>query len=330
MPNKQLTLREELSKRTHIAQFTASRMNKTARYSIERDFALTIIEGNHKLASCTPESIARCIVDIGVLGVSLSPTLKQAYLIPYKNTRANTTICTLSISYMGMEQLAYHAGIVTNIQTNVVREGDSIKVFTKDNKRQIEHVESMSRRGKVTHAYCIATFADGSTHVETMDRVEIMAVRDAAARKNDNEIPFTWRTSNPFRYEMYKKAVLRRGWKHWPKTSGKQGERIRAAIERQDPIDFTPATPVNETPGEVSITINDAMIEVLNDMMSEAGIVPAQYDRWLLGLAKSMGYQSTNAIKVADFETAKTKLTDGIAAWVERTQGDSNAKTSTD
>ena len=328
MTTKQLALREALSARTYIAQFTAGRINKNAKYSAERNFALSIIEGNKKLLDCTTDSIARCIIDIGVLGVSLSPNLKQAYLIPYFNNKTGVSSCTLSISYMGMEQLAYRTGAVVNIQTNVVREGDSIKVFTKDNKRQIEHVESMTKRGKVTHVYCIATFPSGDSHVETMDRTEIMAVRDAAARKNNNQIPFTWAAKNPFRYEMYKKAVLRRGWKHWPKTNGKDDERIRAIVERQDPVDFTPATPVDEKPGEVSVTVTDEMINELNEMMTEAGILPAQHDRWLLGLSKSMGYQSTNAIKVTDFETAKTKLNEGIAAWVERTQGDSNAKTS--
>ncbi len=326
MTDKQLSLREDLSQRTYIARFTAGRANRNAKYSTERDFALSIVEGNNKLLECTPNSIAQCIVDVGVIGISLSPNLRQAYLIPYFNSRAGVSVCTLSISYMGMEQLAYRTGAVVNIQTNVVREGDSIKVFTKDNKRQVEHVESMTRRGKTTHVYCIATFANGSTHVETMDRADILAVRDAAARKNNHKIPFTWSEKNPFRYEMYKKAVLRRGWKHWPKTDGKDEERIRSIIERQDPIDFTPAVPVNEKPGEVSVTITDEMTAELNDMMDEAGILPAQHDRWLLGLSKSMGYQSTNAIKVADFEAAKTKLNDGIAAWVERTQANTNAQ----
>lgn len=322
MKSTQLALKKSLSERTFISQFTANRLNKDAKYSAERDFALSIISSNHKLANCTPDSIARCIIDIGTLGLSLSPTLKMAYLIPYGD------ICTVSISYMGMEQLAYRAGAVINIQCNVVREGDKVNVFTKDNKRQIEHTESMSKRGKVTHAYCIATFANGLTHVETMDRADIMEIRDAAARKNNNKIPFTW--TGPFRYEMYKKAVLRRAWKHWPKVEGKDAERVRAAVERQDPIDFTPAVPVDEKPGEVSLTITDSMIDELTEMLNEAGVLPAQFDRWLIGLAKSMGYQSTNAITVADFEAAKTKLNEGIAAWVERTQGDKNAKTSTD
>jgi recombination protein RecT len=327
MSEKQLALQKHLQTRSLISQFTANRYDNTAKFAVERDYALSIIAGNKKLVECSPNSIGRCIIDVGVMGVSLSPTRKEAYLIPYFNSSTGETICTLSISYMGMEQLAYRTGLLSNIQTNVVREGDSIKVFTKDNKRQVEHVESMTKRGKVTHVYCIATFKDGSTHVETMDRKEIMGARSAAAKKNNGTIPFTWAEKNPFRYEMYKKAVLRRAWKHWPKSNDKQAELIRSVVERQDPVDFTPAVPKDETPGEVSITVTDEMIEKLNKQMDDAGILPAQHDRWLNGLAKSMGYQSPQAIKVADFETAQSKLEEGIASWVERTQGDKNAQT---
>jgi phage RecT family recombinase len=316
MNSKELSLREALSARTHVAQFTANRLSRTAKYSVERDYALSIIKSNRQLQACDPDTIARCIIDVGVMGISLSPTRKEAYLIPYGD------ICTVSVSYMGMEQLAYRTGSVVNIQTNVVREGDKVNVFTKDNKRQVEHTESMGKRGKVTHAYCIATFENGLTHVETMDREDLMGVRAAAAKKNRDKIPFTWSEKNPFRYEMYKKAVLRRAWKHWPKTDNEQAEKVRAIVERQDPVDFTPSAPIDETPGEVSLTITDEMIDEMNEMMGEAGILPAQFDRWLLGLSKSMGFQSTNAITVAQFEDAKSKLQDGIASWVERTQGE--------
>jgi phage RecT family recombinase len=322
MTNKAIALKEHLSSRALSQLFTRNRFNPNAKYAVERDYALTVIESNKRLSDCTPDSVGRCIIDIGVLGVSLSPAMKQAYLIPYNNTRTGETICTLSISYMGMEQIAYRTGIVVNIQTNTVHEGDKIKIITRDNKRQIEHEEAITNRGKVTHAYCIATFDSGLTHVEVMDRTQIMAVRDAAARKNNGQIPFTWGAKNPFRYEMYKKAVLRRAWKHWPKSDNKDVEKITSIVERQDPVDFTPAPPKDEVPGEASVTLTEDMIDELNDMMREVEIRPAVFDRWLIGLAKSLGYQSIEAVKVADFDDAKKKLEDGIASFVERTQGE--------
>lgn len=318
----QLALSEHLNQRKLAQLFTRNRHSKDAKFAVERDFALAIVEGNNKLLECTPESIGRCIVDVGVLGVSLSPNRKEAYLIPYNNRQAGVTVCTLSISYMGMEQIAYRTGMVKNIQTNLVHDNDTIRVFTKDNVRHIEHEESMGARGRVSHSYCIATYTNGTTYVEVMDRVQIMAVRDAAAKKNFNKIPFTWAENNPFRYEMYKKAVLRRAWKHFPKSDSPELEKLSAIIERQDPVDFVAAAPIEETKGEATITLTDEQVLELIGLMEEGGIKAAMQDRWLLGLAKALGYQNIRAVKDSDFDKAVENMTDGIASFVERTQGE--------
>ena len=316
--SNQLALTKHLSQKSLSQLFSRHRHYPESKFAVERDFALAIIESNNKLQECTPESIGRCIIDVGVLGVSLSPNRKEAYLIPYK--QQGVPVCTLSVSYMGMEQIAYRTGLVKNIQTNLVHDNDTVNVFTKDNVRQIEHTEAMGNRGRVSHAYCIATYTNGTTYVEVMDRTQIMAVRDAAAKKNFNKIPFTWAENNPFRYEMYKKAVLRRAWKHFPKSSSPELEKLSAILERQDPIDFTPAEPVQEAKGEATVTLSDEQIKELNDMMDEAGIKTGMQGRWLLGLAKALGYQNIHAVKDSDFEKAKENMEDGIASFVERTQ----------
>ena len=318
----QLALSEHLHQRKLAQLFTRNRHSKDAKFAVERDFALAIVESNNKLLECTPESIGRCIVDVGVLGVSLSPNRKEAYLIPYNNRQAGVTVCTLSISYMGMEQIAYRTGMVKNIQTNLVHDNDKVNVFTKNNVRQIEHEEAMGNRGRVSHAYCIATYTNGTTYVEVMDREQIMAVRAAAAKKNFNKIPFTWAENNPFRYEMYKKAVLRRAWKHFPKSDSKELEKLSAIIERQDPVDFVAAAPIEEVKGEATITISGEQIKELEDLMAEADIKPPMWDRWLLGLAKNLGYQNIHAVKDSDFDRAVESMEGGIAAFIERTQGD--------
>jgi len=327
---KALALRDHLKSRSLSSIFAHHRFDKSAKYAVERDFAITIAESNYKVGQCTSSSIGQCIIDIGILGISLSPSLKQAYLIPY-NTKINgqsTKICTLSISYMGMEQIAYRTGIVENIQTNVVRKGDSFKVFVDDNKRQIRHVEAESNRGEVTHAYCIASYASGHTHIEVMDRTQIMAVRDAAARKNNGEIPFTWRTSNPFRYEMYKKAVMRRAWKHWPKTANAETEKIVSIVDRTDPIDFTPKAPEKEEKGAASLTITDNMVGELCEVMDEAGIDVNLHTRWLNGLATHFAYPSIDAAKAQDFEAMKEQLIESCKNFNDRkSQGKDDEET---
>jgi len=319
--SQQLTLKQHLSARTLSAAFSRNRYNPQHRFAVERDYALTIIEGNAKLLACTPDSVGRCILDIGVLGVSLSPNRKEAYLIPYKNTTTNQTICTLSVSYMGMEQIAYRTGMVANIQTVLVHNADTFRVFTANNQRQIEHEEKTSNRGKVTHAYCIATYANGTTYVEVMDRVQIDGVKAAATKKNNGTVPFTWNQNNPFRYEMYRKAVLRRAWKHFPKSESKEMSKITEVVQRTDPVDFTPVARKEEKVGETSVTLSHEQVDELIWMMKEAKVKKELYDRQLLSLAKALGYRNIEAVSAADFEKAKTTLETGLAKFVERTQG---------
>jgi len=316
----QIALAEHLKSRSLIGLFTSNRYDKTAKYAAERGFALSIAADNYKVAACTPESIGRCIIDIGILGVSLSPTLKQAYLIPYKKN------CTVSISYMGMEQIAYRTGMVVNIQTNIVRKGDTFKAFVKDNRRQILHEElTTGQRGEVTHAYCIGTYKNGHSHVEVMDREQIMAVRGAAAKKNDGNIPFTWVKSNPFRYEMYKKAVMRRAWKSWPKTPSVENTRVLDAVERMDPVDFTRGQPVDEKTGDTSVTLTDKMIGDLCTIMEDAGVKIGVHDRWLNGLASHFGFPKYEAIPADRYDEIKAQLEDSCEKFKARkSQGTTN------
>ena len=323
MSNTQLALVDHLTKnRSLSAQFTHQRRDKTFVFKTECNHALTIVRGNAKLRAATPESVGQCVLDAGILGVTLNPVLKQAYLIPYKNNSTGVTNCTISVSYMGMEQVAYRTGMVANIQTGIVHKNDHFKVFVADNKRQIEHVEANSNRGPCTHAYCIATYTNGSCHVEVMDKAQIIACRDAAAKKNNNSIPFTWNQNNPFRYEMYKKSVLRRAWKHFPKSDNPEFERVISAIDRTDPLDFAPQPEKKESAGTASMTVTSEMLDELCGMMEKAGIPANVYDRWLKGLARSMGYKTESAIKVEDFDKAKASMAEGLASYAKRnTQG---------
>src|SRR5215472_4202588 len=47
--------------------------------------AVTTITRNSYLAECSPLSLVACLVEASQLGLSLEPTLGQAYLVPFKN-----------------------------------------------------------------------------------------------------------------------------------------------------------------------------------------------------------------------------------------------------
>lgn len=296
-------------------EFNRVRLSDELDWKVEQAYALEQLNTNKKLQRCTPDSIGRSLIDLAVMGLTLSPAMKLAYLIPYGDN------CTASPSYMGLEQVAYRTGMLDGIQCNVVREGDEFRVFTDRNGRNIEHVEG-DKRGEVTHAYCIAWLTTGRTIIEVMDQDALRACRDAAAKKNNGQIPFTW--TGPFREEMYKKAVLRRAWKHWPKVANPKLVAMMEAVDRTDPMDFEDkSTPVNELPSTIGSEEMDELIAVFNDY----GIQDQRWiSRQLKGLASGMGLPNGNIRKLPrdQFDTAVSLLKKGLDTWVESTSSDAS------
>ena len=293
-------------------EFNKVRLNENQNWRVEMFYALEAIEQSDQLQRCEPHTIGRCIIDVGTLGLSLSPAKKEAYLIPYRikvGPGRHVDQCSLSISYMGMEQIAYRTGFVSLIQTVLVREGDVFEMWTDDKGRHVRHQE-LSDGGRVTHAYTMVKLSSGETFIEKMTRRELDACREAAANKNGGKIPWTWQ--GEFRGEMYKKACLRRAWKHIPRGQNPHLTAMLEAVERTDPMSFQEEDRVVEE----SPYIDGDMIDELRGIMDEAGFPPAGHDAQLAGLARAMGYQKgIRHMLRKDFSAAVEKLKEGLERW---------------
>lgn len=291
-------------------RFNTAKLNDNLQWDVERDYALTLIEQDERLRECTPESVTRCLIDLGTMGLTLSPSMKLAYLIPYRDTKAGTTYCTLSVSYLGMEQIAYRTGFVEMIQTVVVRANDpTFRTWMDETgSRRIEHEEGRKDRGRVTHVYTVAHFSSGRFHVEVVDRDFLDACKEASARKNGGKTPFTW--TGKFREEMYKKACLRRAFKHWPKMDNPALRKVIDSMDRTDPMEFNEKAPV-----EQSDTIQQHHIDELLKMMTEAGVPEKMQDQWLHAVATRFGYSKISVAKVDRFEAIASMMEAGISKW---------------
>jgi len=290
---------------TFAREFRRLRADTGLDWNVEKAYALEIIANNSGLQKCTPESIARSLIDVGVMGLTLSPAMKLAYLIPYKNN------CTASPSYMGLEQIAYKTGFVEMIQTVLVHKNDpEFNVWTDEQGRHISHIEATSNRGDITHAYCIAWFSSGKQHIEVMDMTELEGCRDAAKKKNFGKVPFTY--TGAFKGEMFKKNVLRRAWKHWPRVDNPRIAQMLTAVERTDPMDFTEGKKTSA--GRMELKTK------LVELMTDAGVPTEKQAAWLSGLAASMRYKSISQVKPEDFDATVSQLEDGIRRWKEQSK----------
>ena len=247
--------KDELQDRSLISRFNANRHDKKIRFTSQRSYALQIIQGSDKLRRCSPTSIRNAMLDVAYTGLTLSPAQAQLYLIPYGDK------AQLLIGYRGLEQLAYRTGVVSLIQAALVKENDPVfRVGTGEHGRFVLHEEARADRGKVTHAYCVATFRNNMKHVEVMDAEDLKAVEEAASARN-RAGGAVWR--GPFRGEMQKKAVIRRAWKHWPQDPDGNLERAQRVLDDLEPVTFE---------GEATRLISESQVGQLTDLCSEHNI----------------------------------------------------------
>lgn len=255
-------------------------------WSAEKRYALSILTdpNNSYLLGCAldnPASVAEALLDLSRLGLSLSPTMKQAYLIPYRTDGvAKVTLCP---SYIGMEQAVLRSGKVTVIQTDLVHENDTFRRWTDDTGAKFLHEPARRDRGKLEGAFCLAKFANGESHLEWMPVEDIEACYQAGVRKNKGKVPPSWKY---FRPEMEKKCAVRRAAKHWP--TDKHVENIMGQMDKADPMDFGEPESRKEIKGEATLLMNEDQIAQLEDSLIQ--VEETKRGVWVQRTAEAMGY----------------------------------------
>ena len=84
--------------------------------------ALTAINSNPKLASCSQESLLAAIMNSAQLGLEFNTPLGEAYLIPYGNK------VNFQLGYQGLLKLAYNTGQFKRITAREVRENEDFDI----------------------------------------------------------------------------------------------------------------------------------------------------------------------------------------------------------
>lgn len=165
------------------------------------DFATNIARQNQ-------QSVIDAVTNVAAIGISLNPAKKQAYLVPRKGG-----IC-LSISYMGLMDMAMESGSIKWGQARLVYEADTFRLNGLDRQPTHEFNPFSKDRGEVVGVYVSVKTADGDYLTEAMSTDEINAIRersDSWAKKKSGPWATDWG-------EMAKKTVVHRAHKYWPKT----------------------------------------------------------------------------------------------------------------
>ena len=194
-------------------------------YEAEYGFAIQQLKANSftmKIATQNPDTLMQAMSNVAACGLSLNPAKKEAYLVPRKGK-----IC-LDPAYGGLVKLATDTGSILWVQARLVHENDSFVM------RDIDQVpdhsfDPFSDRGPVTGVYCTAKVHDGSFLTEAMNRHMVEEIRDRSEAYKANPEKTPWFTDPG---EMFKKTVIRRASKLWPKSDNIDAEmRLAAAIQ---------------------------------------------------------------------------------------------------
>jgi len=207
---------------------------------------------NHKpvLESCSKPSIANCLLDMTLQGLSASK--KQCYFVAYGNK------LTLMRSYFGTVALAKRTGgMKGNPVANVVYENDEF-IYDIDPAtgltRILKHTQKMENIDlkKIVGAYCIIHLIDGTTQVTIMSMQQI---RNAWAQGQGGG---TSKAHTNFTDEMCKKTVIGRACKMLINSSddawlyeGKKDEMDTPTDERENLVAQTENEETLEEPTDI-------------------------------------------------------------------------------
>lgn len=233
--------------------FEQMNLNKL-NFAKEMEYAIQAFQGNPSLLGCDVNSVNNCLVNVVMSGLSLSPVLKQAYLVPRKGK------CCLDPSYQGLVKIVTDSGSVTSIKAQVVYENEPFEIEKGTNGYVKHGICKKGPLGARIGAYSIAVLNDGSNHIEWMYEAQLMDIK-ARAMKTGGAV---WKTDED---EMCRKTVIKRHWKFLPKSERAQMAAHAIAFDDEaNGIDFE-----KEKVGE---TINDTLDtdyeEIITDNIPEA------------------------------------------------------------
>jgi len=175
--------------------------------------ALTALNTNKTLASCTKDSFLGSLLTAAQLGLEINTPLGQAYLIPRRNNRnGGVWEAQFQLGYQGLLELCYRTGQYKRIVARVVYEGDFFEYEYGLNER-LSHKPSNQSKSPVA-VYGLYELKNGASAFEVMTWKDVMAHKDKFSQSaNASQSP--WKLDAE---AMAKKTVLKKVLKYAPKT----------------------------------------------------------------------------------------------------------------
>lgn len=142
-----------------------------------------VVRRNPRLLECTPESIIEGIGRGAQLGLSFDPTLGQACLVPYWNSKKRVSEAQFQPMYRGHCQLAYRSGQVITIFSEIVHREDRFEL-QQGTDPKIVHVPKLEvdrdKEEEWIGVYAVAKLKDGFSAFRFLTTKEVYRSRDCS------------------------------------------------------------------------------------------------------------------------------------------------------
>jgi recombination protein RecT len=204
----------------------------------ECNFAAQAMLNNPYLITCAqkyPDHFVNALKNVVLTGMTLNPTLKLAYLVPYKGK------VELQASYMGKKSFAVNTGLVLDIEAYLVYKGELFEIEQGSN-AHITHKPNpwgAKKKEDILGGYYLIKYPNGTQQFDTMSFDEIDGIRKRSPSVGKGK-QSPWDTDFT---EMCKKTLINRAYKQIPK----QGMTAKAAkaLEILNRVDDMAAKDIN-------------------------------------------------------------------------------------
>lgn len=168
--------------------------------------AFSVIAQRADLLACDARSLVRVIIEGSLLGLSFNPHLKQAAIVPFKNTVDGKKVATatLIIEYMGLVHLARNSGVLSDVDAHIVHEKDAFD-YEEGLQPKLYHKPARGVRGKPIGVYAVATLANGTKKFRFLEEADVNFYREKSRAKDSPDSPWT---TDPM--SMWRKTAIRR------------------------------------------------------------------------------------------------------------------------
>lgn len=204
----------------------------------ECNFAAQAMLANPYLIECAqhyPDDFVNALKNVVLTGMTLNPTLKLAYLVPYKGR------VQMQSSYMGKKSFAINTGLVLDINSFMVYKGETFEIEQGTNAfiRHKPNPWGSKKKEDILGGYYVIKYPNGTKQFDTMGIEEIEGIRMRSPSVGKGK-PSPWDSDYS---EMCKKTLINRAYKQIPKLE--MSEKAREALEILNRVDDMAAKDIN-------------------------------------------------------------------------------------